>query len=113
MRISDNILVGVNIKRYVDFFTTIIAYTEQLVSIYPELDEHDLVGLVVNNDDKSVYEYYYTKFQENLFLTVSISNIETREVEWSSVDLVTSEQMFENIRKHKEILSLDYYLKNI
>jgi hypothetical protein len=113
MIISDNILVGVSIKRYVDFYDTLKVYAQQLSAYTPEVIDHSLIGLVVYDDGKVLYEYYYTKYKDNVFLTLSIVDILTKEQTWSNTDVVTNVQMFENIRKQNKILDLEYYINNI
>jgi len=112
MKISNNILIGVNIKRYADFYNHIVLYNDILNKNFKELENHELIGLVINHDKENVYEYYYTKYNNVVFLLLSITNIKSKYTEWSSIDKTSDELMFENIRSHKYIFDVEYYIKN-
>jgi len=113
MKINNNILIGVEYPRLVNFYGTILHYTLELTLQYPDVSDHDLIGLVVYSPDNgnSVIETFYTLKDEIVYEIICTGNKDTKAV-WSNIEISDRVKMFENIRKQNHILDLEYFLKN-
>lgn len=113
MKINDNILVGVPFPKLVSFYGTLIHYSLELELQYPNLADHELIGLVVTSDDSgsTVVETFYTIKADQVYKTTCTGYKEKPNV-WSEHKLTDKVKMFEHIRKQTHILDLEYYLKN-
>ena len=113
MKISDNIIVGVEYKKLCDFYSTIYEYVNRFISIYPDLNESTLIGLEVYKKDDNVIETYYIQ-NENVvkytFTTKYSKDMNTESI--ITTENTTLDKMLVNINKQNYVLNIDYYINN-
>jgi len=114
MKINNNILVGVEYPKLVSFYGTIVHYSLELTLQYPEITDHDLIGLVIYSPDNglNVIETFYTLKDDIVYEVTCVGNKTDNTCAWSEILLSDKTKMFENIRKQKHILDLEYYIQN-
>jgi hypothetical protein len=112
MKISNNIIIGVDILAYVSFYHSIKDYCVELCNNFKLDINSELIGLCVNSDNMIINTRYYVMFNNNVYLYESISDIKQKSVYWNDMIISSKEIMFEDVRKHKHILDLEYFLKN-
>jgi len=113
MKISENILVGIDYPIYCEFYGSITHYVHFINSQFDNQfdNSHELIGLIVKNDDAYVYEEYYILKENTIYKYSNTSTIATKEMEWNNNIIVTKKEYKNAYNGLSHIRDLDYYLK--
>ena len=118
MKISDNILVGVSVPRYCEFYPNIKDYIHNLnenkKSINENVynDDYTLLALIVDHDDENVYEKYFILYNEEIYYEYYTANIQTKEYVKSKSGVVTEKMMNDEVNKLDYVFDMDHFIKN-
>lgn len=117
MKISENILVGIKMPSYCEFYSNIKifidSFNEKMNKEFKQYfnDEYTLIGLVITHDDICVYEYYYIQFDNKIYKYGYKVSIKNRSLIWFDTIIVTEDVYLKDIREQKYVYNVDDYIK--
>lgn len=114
MKISNNILVGVAMPIYCEFYSKIHDYIYNLNESYKNKfnDDYTLMGLIVCHDDTNVYEEFFVQHNDIITKYSFTSNIAKRTKTENESTVVSEKQMINEIKTHKYVFDIDYFISN-
>lgn len=113
MKISDNILVGVSVPRFCEFYSDIKMYINSLLDKNKTIDDNnELVGLIITNDDSYVYEKYFIDINDIIYLYSYKVSITNKNIIWDITKTINTEDMIKLIKNEKYVFDVNYYISN-
>lgn len=113
MKISNNILVGVEAPRICQYWGTINHYVTELQLEFSNLSGDELVGLTISMDENDVlHQNYYVLWDGIIDLYIISIDRYTKKKTLNVVNDVKEKDMVFTINEYPYVLDLDYYLKH-
>lgn len=117
MKISNNILVGVEYPRFCEYYSDVREYANELNAQYPDSVDHELIGLsvyILTEETQILRVDYYTIADGKIKQYTYYTNKEGNDVEWTiSEDLNKSLEIIEKeIKYQPNVFDLDFFIKN-
>lgn len=114
MKISNNILVGVAIPIYCEFYSKIHDYIYNLNESYKDKfnDDYTLMGLIVFHDDTNVYEGFFVQHNDTITKYSFTSNIINRTKTENEPTVVSEKMMNDEVNKLDYVFDMDHFVKN-
>lgn len=112
MKISNNILVGVEAPRICQYWGSIHHYVTELQLEFSNLSGDELVGLTIGMDENGVlHQNYYLEWNNQIDLYIIKIDKNTQQKTLEVVQDIPKKEMMEYINSFKFVLDLYYYLK--
>ena len=115
MKISDNILVGVEFPKLCEYYHDVRAYANELNEQFEDSIHEVLIGLsayIVDNKDMLRVDYY-TETQDGRKQYTYYTDKEGKDVSWTQCIINKHLEAIESeIKSQDHIYDLDHFLKN-